>query len=92
MKTVPFGTIPLHVPLVNVMSTVDDLSIASIKVNEAQQMIREQEENHGQNLYAIATSWRSILGTMIKIVNHYNCMPNVLKHLNRNVLIRKYES
>jgi hypothetical protein len=64
LKTIPFENILLHIPLVNVMSTVDDLRVASVKTDEVQQMIREQELRHSQNLYAVATSWWSILGTM----------------------------
>jgi hypothetical protein len=36
LKTAPFDNLPLHAPLVNVMSSVDDLRIACIKA-EVQQ-------------------------------------------------------
>jgi hypothetical protein len=47
----------LHTPLVNVMSSVDDLRIASVKVDEIQQMIKEQETEYNQNMYKMVTSW-----------------------------------
>jgi hypothetical protein len=39
LKGMPFENLPLHTPLVNVMSSVDDLRIASIKADEAQHLI-----------------------------------------------------
>jgi hypothetical protein len=50
LKSIPFEKLPLHTPLVNVMSSVDDLRIASVKADEIQQMIRAQETEHSQNL------------------------------------------
>jgi hypothetical protein len=36
--------IPLDIPLNNVMSSIDDLRLASVKVNEVRQFIKEQEQ------------------------------------------------
>jgi hypothetical protein len=36
MKTVPFEKLPLQEPLVNIMSSVDDLRIASVKIKVVQ--------------------------------------------------------
>jgi hypothetical protein len=63
LKDTPFENLPLHAPLVNVMSSVDDLRIASINAEEVQQLIKEQEFKHDQNLYNMMTSKWSILGT-----------------------------
>jgi hypothetical protein len=63
LKNAPFENLPLHAPLVNAMSSVDDLRIASIKAEEVQQLIKEQELKHNQNLYNMMTSRWSVLGT-----------------------------
>jgi hypothetical protein len=47
-KEVKFEDLPLHVPLVNIMSSVDDLRIASRKTEEVQQMIKKQETKSNQ--------------------------------------------
>ena len=49
--------LPLHIPLVNIMSSTDDLRVASMKAEEVQQLIKERESRDSQNLYVIATSW-----------------------------------
>jgi hypothetical protein len=64
LKNIPFEKLPLHTPLVNVMSSVDDLRIASIKVDEVQKLIKEQEIKHEQKLHDMMTSGWSILGTI----------------------------
>jgi hypothetical protein len=51
---------PLQIPLVNVMSVMDELRIANVKA-EVKQMIKDQESKHDQNLYTIATSWGTTL-------------------------------
>jgi hypothetical protein len=62
-QTVTWENLPLHKPLVNIMSSADDLRIASLKEDEIQQLLQEQELKHNQNQYNMATSWWSILGT-----------------------------
>jgi hypothetical protein len=73
MKDVPFENLPLHTPLVNVMSSVDDLRIASVKADEIEQMIRKQEAEYDQGIYRIATSWWTILSTMSLIIIFVLC-------------------
>jgi hypothetical protein len=73
LMNIPFEKLPLHTPLANVMSSVDDLRIASVKVDEIQQMIKEQETEHNKKLYDIATSWWSILSTVIIIIMFILC-------------------
>jgi hypothetical protein len=46
VKSDQLEDLPLHAPLVNVMSSVDDLRIASLKAEEVQQLIKEQEIKH----------------------------------------------
>jgi hypothetical protein len=42
-KGVKFEDLLLHVPLVNIMSSLDDLWVASMKTEEVQQTIEYQE-------------------------------------------------
>jgi hypothetical protein len=57
LKTVPFENLSLHTP------SVDDLRIASVKIDEVQQLIKEQELKHDQKLYDMISRW-SVLGAM----------------------------
>jgi hypothetical protein len=66
-KDAKFEDLPLHVPLVNIMSSIDDLRIAS-KKTEVQQMIKEQETKSNQKFYMVATSWGSAIGTAFIIL------------------------
>jgi hypothetical protein len=63
-KNVRFENLPLHTPLVNVMSSIDNLKFASMKAEKIQQLIREQRVKHEQKLYNFMTSQWSILGTV----------------------------
>jgi hypothetical protein len=67
LKNVNLEDLPLHVPLVNIMSSVDDLRIASKKTEEVQQMIKEQEFKNDKNFYMVATSWWTTF-TIISII------------------------
>jgi hypothetical protein len=66
-EEVKFEDLPLHVPLVNIMSSIDDLRIASRKTEAVQQMIKEQELKNNQHLYMVATSWGSAFGIICVI-------------------------
>jgi hypothetical protein len=55
-KGVKFEDLLLHVPLVNMTSSVDDLRVASMKMKEVQQTIEDQEIKYNENLYMVATS------------------------------------
>jgi hypothetical protein len=63
-----FEELPLKIPLVNVMSDMDELRIASVKAEEVEGMIKDQELKHNQNLYTIATSWGTTLGIICIIL------------------------
>jgi hypothetical protein len=68
LKNVKFEKLPLKIPLANIMYSVDDLRIASIKAEEIQQMIKEQEVKYSENLYMVATSWGSAIGIICIIL------------------------
>ncbi|PNF23406.1 hypothetical protein B7P43_G12246 [Cryptotermes secundus] len=61
LEDVKFKELPLQVPLVNIMSSIDDLRIASMKVNDVQNLIKEQELKHNQRFYKI-TTWGTTFG------------------------------
>jgi hypothetical protein len=67
-EKVNFEDLPLHIPLVNVMSNMDELRLASMKADEIQQMIKDQELKHDQNPYLMATSCRTALGTVCVMI------------------------
>jgi hypothetical protein len=43
LKDINFKQLPLHIPLANIISSMDDLRIASMKVEDVQQSFKEQE-------------------------------------------------
>jgi hypothetical protein len=64
LNNVKLEDLPLHIPLVNIMSSADDLRVASMKTEEVQQMIKDQEIRHNQHFYMVATSWGSALAVI----------------------------
>jgi hypothetical protein len=64
LTEVNFERLPLQVPLVNILSSVDELKVASMKAEDVEQLIKEQERKINQNLYVVATSWGAVLGTI----------------------------
>jgi hypothetical protein len=64
LKETKFERLQLDVPLENLMSSVDDLRVTSIKIDEIQEIVKEQEKKRSQNLYMIATTWSSVVGTI----------------------------
>ena len=54
------------VPLNNLMNNVDDLKIASIKIDEVNELIREQEKKTNYSQYFVqAASWLSVTGSIV---------------------------
>jgi hypothetical protein len=62
VKDVNFEEYPLHIPLVNIMSSVDDLRTISKKTEEVQELIRDQETKHNEKFYMVTTSWGNSIG------------------------------
>jgi hypothetical protein len=73
IEKVNFEDLPLHIPLVNIMSNTDELRLASIKADEIQRMIKDQESKQNDNLYLMATSWGTTLGTICLIITCICC-------------------
>jgi hypothetical protein len=73
VEKVNLEDLPLQLPLVNIMSSMNDLRVASIKADEIEQTIKDQELKHNQNLYLMATSWGTTLGTICMIIIRICC-------------------
>jgi hypothetical protein len=52
---------------------MDDLRVASMKAEEIEQMIKNQETKHNQNLYLMATSWGTTLLTIFVVITCICC-------------------
>jgi hypothetical protein len=61
IEKVNFEDLPLLIPLVNVMSSKDELRVASMKADAIQQIITDRESEYDQNLYLMVTSWGTTL-------------------------------
>jgi hypothetical protein len=72
MEKEKFKELPLQTPLVNI-SSLDDLRLASIKVDDVQNLIQEQELKHDETFYKIATSWGTTLGVISLIAIRICC-------------------
>jgi hypothetical protein len=55
------------------MSNMDDLTVASMKAEEIEQMIKDQEIKHNQHLYLMATSWGTTLVTILIVTTCICC-------------------
>jgi hypothetical protein len=60
--------IPLDIPLNNVMSSIDDLRLASIKVDEVKQLIKEQEQTDYSTYYKHIISTGLSIGTIVMLM------------------------
>jgi hypothetical protein len=68
IKIVTFENLPLHTPLINVMSSIDELKYASMKADKIQQLLKEQKVKLDQKLYNIMTPQWYILGSLFLLV------------------------
>jgi hypothetical protein len=68
MRDVNFEQLPLHIPLVNVMSSIGELRIPSMKAEDVHQLIKEQELKNNQRFYVVATSWGTAFGMICLLI------------------------
>jgi hypothetical protein len=73
VERVNFEKLPMQVPLANVLSNTDDLRVASMKADEIEQMIKDQEIKQSQHLYLMATSWGTTLLTIFVVITCICC-------------------
>jgi hypothetical protein len=60
--------LPLQKPLTNILSSVEDLNLASIKISEVQQMIEKEQARKSENFKVLATTWGSVVLTIIVLI------------------------
>jgi hypothetical protein len=64
-KTKEFSQVPLPIPLSNVLSSADDLRMASHKVSEVERMIQEQEARDYSQYYKHIATWSGVMSVII---------------------------
>ena len=65
--------ISLDNPLTNILSSVEDLKIASVKIDEIQEMIHEEEKKKFEHLSLSMTTWGSVMLTIVIFVTCICC-------------------
>jgi hypothetical protein len=70
-KAKEFEEIPLSVPLSNILASADDLRLASHKVDEVEQMIKEQKMKDYSQWYTHVISWSTIVSFIL--LNVFSC-------------------
>jgi hypothetical protein len=67
-ETKDFSQLPLSILLSNIMSSVDDLRVASHKVDEVEKIIKEQDEKNYSHYYKHITSWSGVIMIIISVI------------------------
>jgi hypothetical protein len=60
--------ISLNKPLTNILSSVEDLKIASVKIVEIQEMIQEKEKKKFEHFLLSLTTWGSVMLTIVSFI------------------------
>ena len=63
--------IPLQKPLTNILSTVEDLKIASVKIDEIQELINAEKAKQYEHFKILTATWGT---TVITIVIFVTCI------------------
>jgi hypothetical protein len=64
--------ISLDKPLTNILSSVEDLKIASVKIDEIQEMIHEEEKKEFEHFLSV-TTWGSVMLTIVIFITCICC-------------------
>lgn len=67
-ETKDFSKLPLYIPLSNILSSADELRVASHKVDEVEDMIKEQEVKDYSQYYRHITSWSAVISTLVLLM------------------------
>jgi hypothetical protein len=65
--------IPLQKPLTNVLSSVEDLKIASVKIDEIQELINAEKTKRYEHLKMLTTTWATVVITTVIFVTCICC-------------------
>jgi hypothetical protein len=57
--------LPLNKPLSNILSSVEDLKVASVKIDEIQNMIHEEEKRKFEYLSMSLSTWGSVMASIV---------------------------
>jgi len=60
--------IPLQKPLTNILFSVEDLKLASVKIDELQGMIDKEQRKQFEHFKVFATAWRSVVLTIVTLI------------------------
>ena len=60
--------IPLQKPLTNILSSVEDLNLASVKIDELQGMIDKEQRKQFEHFKVFATAWGSVVSTIVTLI------------------------
>ena len=63
----------LDKPLTNILSSVEDLNIASVKIDEIQEMIQEEEKKKFERFSLSVTTWGSVMMTIVIFITCICC-------------------
>lgn len=63
----------LDKPLTNILSSVEDLKIASVKIDEIQDMIQEEEKKKFEHFSLSVTTWGSVMLTIVIFIVYICC-------------------
>jgi hypothetical protein len=65
--------IPLNKPLTNILSSVEDLNIASVKIDEIQDIINEEEKTKFEHLSLSLSTWASVMLSTVFLITRICC-------------------
>jgi hypothetical protein len=65
--------IPLQKPLSNIMSSVDNLNLASMKISEVQDLIDKEQNKRFEHLKALTSTWGSVALTIVLMMSIVCC-------------------
>jgi len=53
--------IPLQKPLTNILSSVDELNLACVKINETYELIDKEQKKKFERFKMLTTAWGSVI-------------------------------
>ena len=65
--------IPLQIPLTNILSSMEDLKIASVKIDEIQELINTEKAKQYEHFKILTTTWGTIVLTIVIFVTCICC-------------------
>jgi hypothetical protein len=60
-------------PLTNILSSVEDLRIASVKIDEIQDLINTEKEKQYEHFKILTTTWVTVVITIVLFITYLCC-------------------